>query len=71
MPVTAGKYIVFYKNYIIPDLYCAWAALSVVIFLPKRHESRTRVILLLGFGLSFDHKETIETHSDLNWSPQQ
>jgi hypothetical protein len=31
----------------------------------------TPVILLLGFGLSFDHKETTETHEDLNKSPQQ
>jgi hypothetical protein len=37
----------------------------------KRQEFWTHVILILSFGLDFDYKETIETHSDLNTSPQQ
>jgi hypothetical protein len=35
----------------------------------KRQESWTHVILLPGFG--FDHKQTTENNSDLNWSHQQ
>jgi hypothetical protein len=46
--------------------------LSMVCFPEKRRESWTHVVLiLLGFGLGFDHKETTETHSILNRSPQQ
>jgi hypothetical protein len=41
------------------------------LFPPKRHESWTHVILQLGLGLGFDHKEITETYSKLNWSPQQ
>jgi hypothetical protein len=37
--------------------------------LTKRHESWIRVVLLPG--LSFEHKETTETHSDLNKSPER
>lgn len=35
-----------------PSLYWVWAALHIVCF-SKRHESYTRVILLLGFGLGY------------------
>jgi hypothetical protein len=37
----------------------------------KRHESWIHVVLLPGFGLSFEHKETTETHSDLNKSSER
>jgi hypothetical protein len=46
-------------------------SLIIVCFLVKLHESWIRVTLLLGFGLGFDHKESTETHSDLNRSPHQ
>jgi hypothetical protein len=32
----------------------------------RQNVSWARVILLLTFGFGFDHKETTETHSDLN-----
>jgi hypothetical protein len=37
----------------------------------KAHESWIHVNLQLGSGLSFDPKETTETYSSLNSSPQQ
>jgi hypothetical protein len=33
------------------------------LFLSKQHESWTHVILLLGFGVVFGHKETTETQA--------
>jgi hypothetical protein len=70
MAIAKGKCIVPHKNHIGPSLYCAWAALLILCFKVKRHESQANVILILSFGFSSDHKETTETHSDLNRSPQ-
>jgi hypothetical protein len=39
---------------------------GLVCFPSKRHESWTYVIFSLGVSLDFDHKDTTETHNDLN-----
>jgi hypothetical protein len=43
----------------------------IYCFPSKRHESWMHVTLLPSFGLGFNNNETTETHSNLNWSPQQ
>jgi hypothetical protein len=53
-----------HRSHISPCLHCHWARFCIV-FPIKRHESWARVILLLGSGLGFGHKETTETHSAL------
>lgn len=60
MVIIRGKCIVSNKNHIDPSLYWAWAGLAVVCFPTKRYESRTRVILLLGFGLSLTTKKPLK-----------
>jgi hypothetical protein len=40
-------------------------------YTPRRQPSWTHVILLLEFGLGFDHEEINKTHRDLNRSPQR
>jgi hypothetical protein len=43
-------------------------SLSIVCFPAIRRESWAHVVLLLGVGLGFDHKETTETHSVISRS---
>jgi hypothetical protein len=60
----------FPKIHIIPKV-TVHDQLYVVFFPSKRSESWAHVILLLGFGFGFDHNETTEPRSDLNWSLQK
>jgi hypothetical protein len=46
-------------------------SLTYRLFPDKMHESWTHIILLLGFGLDFENKETTETRSNSNLSRQQ
>lgn len=50
---------IIYKSYQISKNACCYPYLCFP----------ARVILPLDFGSNFDHKQTIETHSDLNFSP--
>lgn len=70
MTTITSKYIVFHKNPVSLSLHCARAALFIVCFPAKVHESWMHVILVVGFGLGLGHKEATVTHSDLNWWPQ-
>jgi hypothetical protein len=64
--------MVSHKNHLSPSLqYVCAVSSSIVCFPAKRHESWNHVILLLGFALGVDRKESTETHSDLNGSQQQ
>jgi hypothetical protein len=50
---------------------CIVAHISPCFYSRQNNASPGHVILLIGFGLGFDHKETTETHSDLNILLQQ
>lgn len=71
-PQSPGANVIVSRGDLVsPGLYCRRAVLPVMCFQAKWHESWTIFILPLVCDLSFDNKETTESHSDFKWLPQQ